>query len=88
MQNSPKNSHCFLDQTCDCHLQMVSLTFYLLPVSKWKCQALPLNVTNSRFIAPKYLLVGKHYGTSSLFCLLHIFFLSQSLKVHLSCGSS
>lgn len=30
-QNPPKNSHCFLYQTCNCHLQMVSLIFHQAP---------------------------------------------------------
>ena len=37
-QNPPKDSHCFWDQICNCHLQIVSFTFifYLSPTGKAK----------------------------------------------------
>lgn len=85
-QNPPKDSNCFLDQSCDCYSQMVSFTFNLLSVSNWKCQPYLLNVTNSIFTAPKNLPLGKLWD-KFLFPSLPHFLLSQSLTVHPNCQS-
>lgn len=76
-QNPPKDSNCFLDQSCDCHSQMVSFTFYLLSESNWKCQPYLLNVTNSIFTAPKNLPLDKLWDKFPFLSLPH-FLLSQA----------